>query len=251
MGDSSEGADMDHATRTTCRGERPEAARAPGPSGRQPIADVGDQLLGARPRVRPQPSKRWTAVTSAAVAALVLSGCGVAAVGGAGEEDGAGSGYTSGDGSVSVWEPDDRGESVRLVGDDYAGNPVDSGAWIGDVVVVNTWYASCPPCRAEAPDLVAAANDYADRGVHFVGVNATDEAGAAQAFDRTFEVPYPSIQDADGSALSSLQGHVPIQAVPTTLIVDRQGRVAARVLGLADPIILRELIDSALQEPAA
>lgn len=182
---------------------------------------------------------------------MLLTGCSIPAVSGQwAAEQGQGE-YTSGDGSVSVWEPDERGEPVLLSGQDFAGKPVDTGEWAGDVVVVNTWYAACPPCRAEAPDLVAAAEDYREQGVHFVGVNATDEAGAAQAFDRTFEVPYPSIQDSDGSALASLQGHVPIQAVPTTLVLDRRGRVTARILGLADATMLRELIDMALAETAA
>ena len=139
---------------------------------------------------------------------------------------------------------------MHLTGEDFAGDPVDTSQWLGGVVVVNTWYAACPPCRAEAPDLVAIANDYASQGVHFIGVNATNEAGAAQAFDQTFEVPYPSIHDRDASALSSPQGHVPIQAVPTTLVLDRQGRVSARILGLLDPGTLRDLIDSALGETA-
>ncbi|WNB84752.1 TlpA disulfide reductase family protein [Cellulomonas sp. ATA003] len=151
---------------------------------------------------------------------------------------------------MSLWEPDDRGEAVQLTGTDFSGNPVDTRQWAGDVVVVNTWYAACPPCRAEAPDLVAAAADYAAQGVHFIGVNGTDEGGAALAFDRTFDVPYPSISDTDGSAIADLQGHVPVQAVPTTLVLDRQGRVAARILGLADASTLRALIDEALEDPA-
>ena len=203
-----------------------------------------------QPPGRPVRPRRWPAVAGAVLTALVLGACSGSEVGGGRTADGAEAGYISGDGSVSMWEPDDRGNGVQLTGTDFSGNPVDTGQWAGDVVVVNTWYAACPPCRAEAPDLVAAAHDYAAQGVHFIGVNGTDEAGAALAFDRTFEVPYPSISDTDGSAIAALQGHVPIQAVPTTLVLDRQGRVSARILGLADPSTLRALIDEALEEPA-
>nr|WP_240675408.1 TlpA disulfide reductase family protein [Cellulomonas endophytica] len=156
----------------------------------------------------------------------------------------------SGDGSVATWEPDGRGDPVRLQGQDFAGNPVDTGPWVGDVVVVNTWYAACPPCRVEAPDLAAAATDYADDGVRFLGINGTDDAGAAQPFERTFDIPYPSIADADGTAIAALQGRVPVEAVPTTVVLDRQGRVSGRILGVADPTILRDLIDDVLDEPA-
>jgi hypothetical protein len=97
---------------------------------------------------------------------------------------------------------------------------------------------------------VALATDYADDGVHLLGLNGTDDAGTAQAFERTFEVPYPSIADTDGSAIAALQGAVPLQAVPTTVVLDREGRVAARVLGLADGSTLRAMVDDVLAEPA-
>nr|WP_240675607.1 TlpA disulfide reductase family protein [Cellulomonas endophytica] len=164
--------------------------------------------------------------------------------------DGEQAGYISGDGSVASWEPDGRGEPVRLVGQDFAGNAIDTGDWVGDVVVVNTWYAACPPCRVEAPDLAAAATDYADQGVRFIGINGVDDAGAAQPFERSFQIPYPSIADTDGTAIAALQGSVPVEAVPTTVVLDRQGRVSGRILGLADATILRGLIDDVLAETA-
>ena len=117
--------------------------------------------------------------------------------------------------------------------------------------MLNTWYAACPPCRKEAPDLVQLAADFAADGVHFLGINGTDAAGAAQAYERTFAVTDPSIADTDGTAIAALQGAVPVQAVPTTVVVDREGRVAARILGLADPSTLRALVDDVLTEPVA
>ena len=117
--------------------------------------------------------------------------------------------------------------------------------WRGDVVVLNTWYANCPPCRAEAPDLAALSADYAADGVQLLGINRTDDAGTAQAFERQFEVPYPSLDDADGAAIAALQGTVPVNAVPTTVVLDREGKVAGRILGLADPSTLRSMVDDA------
>lgn len=184
------------------------------------------------------------AAVLACSAALGLAGCAQ----GPRDGDVVDQGYQSGDGSVRTWAPDDRGDPVTLRGTDFEGQPVDTEAWRGEVVVVNTWYASCPPCRKEAPDLVALATDREDDGVRVLGLNSTDDAGAAQAFQRTFSVPYPSIEDRDGSVVAALQGVVPVQAVPTTVVLDRQGRVAARVLGLVEESTLTPLVDDVLAE---
>lgn len=157
-------------------------------------------------------------------------------------------GYQSGDGSVRIWAADDRGEPVVLAGDDFAGDPVDTSDWLGDIVVVNTWYAACPPCRVEAPALRALSLDRADEGVHVVGINKTDEAGAAQAFERTYEVPFASIDDATGEVTAVLQGVVPVQATPTTIVIDRSGRVAARVLGAVESSTINTIVDDVLKE---
>ena len=182
-----------------------------------------------------------------ALAAVALAACSPTVSGGW-DEEGARTGYVSGDRSLTTWDAGDRKGPVEIAGTDYAGADVDVADWRGDVVVLNTWYAQCPPCRAEAPDLVALAEDYADRGVHLLGINSTDDAGAAQAFERTFALPYPSLHDADGSAVAALQGVVPVQAVPTTVVVDAEGMVAARVLGVVDPSTLRSVVDDLLAE---
>ena len=189
---------------------------------------------------------RALAATGVALAAaLTLSACS--------QESGAstdvvGQGFVSGDGSVRTWDADDRGEPVALTGTDYEGEAVDTAAWLGDVVVLNTWYAACAPCRAEAPDLVELANDREPDGVRVLGINTTDEAGAAQAFQRTFEVPFPSIDDRSGEVVAQLSGTVPLQAVPSTVVLDREGRVAARVIGLAEGSTLGALVDDVLAE---
>lgn len=190
-------------------------------------------------------------ITAAAVAlgvALGLAAC--TSVDGGWTEDGGSAGYVSGDRSVTTWEPADRTGPVEIRGTDFAGEPVDTTAWLGEVVVLNTWYASCPPCRAEAPDLAEIATEYAPDGVHLLGINGTDDAGAAQPFERTFSIPYPSVHDADAAAVAALSGVVPVQAVPTTVVLDRDGMVAARILGMADPSTLRALIDDVLAEVA-
>ena len=153
--------------------------------------------------------RRVVAVATVLTVAL-LAGCGV---GGGGTSTGEPSsvvdqGYQSGDGTTKTWAVADRGEPITLSGTDFAGGAVDVATWRGDVVVLNTWYAACPPCRKEAPDLVQLAADFAADGVHFLGINGTDAAGAAQAYERTFAVTYPSIADTDGTAIAALQGAV-------------------------------------------
>lgn len=157
-------------------------------------------------------------------------------------------GYVAGDGVSQEIAPADRGEALEFAGTTYAGDPFDAADHRGAVLVVNVWYASCAPCRKEAPDLKAVAEDYADRGVAFVGVNVRDETGPAQAFEQTFAVPYPSLPDLDATIMYALRGQVAPNAVPSTLVLDQQGRVAARISGAADPSTLRAMIDRVISE---
>lgn len=201
--------------------------------------------MTTRPRGRR--AARIAALAVAGVFALAACGSGADADGSA--DDVPDQGYVSGDGTFTSWAIGDRSGPVEISGTDFSGAAVDLADWRGDVVVLNTWYAACPPCREEAPDLVALANDYADQGVRVLGINGVDDAGAAESFQRTFDVPYPSIDDRDKRAVAALQGIVPIQATPTTVVLDRDGKVAARIVGLAEGSTLRALVDDALAEP--
>ena len=148
-------------------------------------------------------------------------------------------GYVSGDGTVTVFSDP---QPLTLTGTSFAGEPVDIADFRGQVVLVNTWYAACPPCRAEAPDLVEL--DTRD-DVQVVGVNNRDDAATAQAFERTFNVEYPSIDASDGEAIAQLQGVVAINAVPTTLVLDPAGNVYARIIGRAEASTVSALVDEA------
>ncbi|MFC8600372.1 MULTISPECIES: TlpA family protein disulfide reductase [unclassified Isoptericola] len=189
--------------------------------------------------------RRAAAATSAVVALGLLAACG-AQDSGAG--DVVGQGFVSGDGSVKQWDAGDRGDVVTVEGTTFEGDDVSTADWRGDVVVVNTWYAGCAPCRAEAPDLVDLANEREDDGVRVLGINTEDEAGAATSFQRTFDVPYPSIADRTGEVVARLSGVVPLQAVPSTVVLDAEGRVAARVIGQAEASTLDAIVDDVLAE---
>ena len=114
----------------------------------------------------------------------------------------------------------------------------------GQVVVVNVWGSWCAPCRSEAPMLADAARDLAKQDVAFVGIDSRDPSrSAAQAFVRRFDVPYPSIYDQQGSTLLAFRGTLTPNAIPSTVILDREGRVAASVLGEITRTTLYDLVE--------
>lgn len=185
---------------------------------------------------------------SVAAAGMLLAGCSsanddLAAQANAGDDKG----YVAGDGSVTEWAAESREAPVEFTGELFDGGELTAESLRGKPALLNFWYAGCAPCRAEAPHL----NDlHAEFGtdVAFWGVNVRDEKGTAEAFERNFEVPYSSMKDLSGKVLLALSKTVPAQAVPTTLLLDAQGRVAARVLGEIDPSIMKTLIQDLISE---
>lgn len=177
-----------------------------------------------------------------AVAALALTGCSNDPLA---QQYRAGSGknYIAGDGSVTEIAEANRTEAITFSATDLDGKPVGSQQFNGKVVVVNFWYAGCAPCRAEAEDLESVYQKVADQGVVFLGVNVRDSNETARAFNETFGVSYPSVSDLNGKVQLAFASNVPPNAVPTTLVLDKQGRVAARILGrVTDASILTTLI---------
>lgn len=147
---------------------------------------------------------------------------------------------------------DQRGEPVEFGGTTETGKTFSSADIRGDVTVVNFWYAGCGPCRLEAKDLEATWQKHKDDDVAFIGVNIYDQADTIRAFAEKYGITYPSLIDADtGEAKLAFAKATPIQAPPTTLVLDRQGRVAARIIGpIEGTSILSTLIKDALKEKA-
>lgn len=162
--------------------------------------------------------------------------------------DGSGQGYITADGAYTELPPEARDEAIVFSGVDENGAAVTSDDFAGEVVVINFWYAGCPPCRVEAPDLAALDAEYDE--VSFLGVNISDSEALALTFADEFGIEYPSIMDARDSAVQlAFAGAVAPNAVPTTLVIDREGRVAARISGLIrDKAILAAMIDTVLAE---
>jgi len=163
---------------------------------------------------------------------------------------GSGKGYIAGDGSVTEIPADERAEAVEFAGTLEDGSSVSSADYAGDVLVVNFWYAACAPCRAEAPDLKKLSDQFADQGASFLGVNVRDQAASAIAFNESYKIGYPSVMDVEGGRMQlAFSGSIPPNAVPTTLVLDSSGRVAARILGQVNsPSILETLITDTIAE---
>ena len=155
--------------------------------------------------------------------------------------------YIAGDGSVTEYAPANRGKSVVWSGPTESGGILSSAQLTGVPVVMNYWYAGCAPCRAEAPELLEIAKKFPK--VQFVGVNVRDSAATAAAFNRNFKLTWSSIIDSQtGSVALAFTGIVTPAAVPTTLVIDKKGRVSARILGRIDKSILTTLIQTVQDE---
>jgi peroxiredoxin len=198
---------------------------------------------------RPSFARIAGGAVATAVSLLLLAGCATDPLAEQ-YKDGTDTNYISGDGVYKEYAVDDRQDPVDFEGVSDAGVDISSADYAGEVYVVNFWYASCPPCRAEAADLQQLSVDYADKGVDFLGVNTYDQAGSSEAFARTYGITYPSILDANDVAVQfAFSKSVAPNAVPTTLVIDREGRVAARWSGMiSDPSILESMIDRVLDE---
>jgi len=166
--------------------------------------------------------------------------------------DGENKGFISSEFRVEEIPVEQRGEPVEWVGVTEGGEELSSADVAGDVVVINFWYAACGPCIAEAPDLEAVWQQYRDEDVSFVGVNTYDQADTARAFAQENGVTYPSIIDVNtGDVKLAFAAATPIQATPTTLVLDREGRVAVRIIGqLEGASILSTVVGDTLAESA-
>jgi peroxiredoxin len=183
------------------------------------------------------------------VGAIALTGCTTDTLA-AQYRAGSDKNYIAGDGSVTEIAPGNRGKPVAFTGTTETGKTVSSSDFAGEVLVVNFWYAGCAPCRIEATDLQALSQKYAGKGASFLGVNLYDSAATAIGFETNYRVSYPSVIDRNtGSVLLAFSGSVPPKATPTTIVLDKQGRVAARILGpVSDQTTLDNLIQTTLAE---
>lgn len=186
------------------------------------------------------------AAAASALAIGVLAGC---------SEDpslanGNGSGYVAGNGEYKeVPVADRKAPTAPFTSTLETGGKVTSAQYLGKVHVLNFWYAGCGPCRVEAKRLEKAYKHY-NGSIPFLGVDVYDQAPQAIAFEKAHGVTYPSAIDTNqASILYSYSNYVSPNAVPVTLVIDKHGRVAARVTGeLEEASILEDLVDRVVSE---
>jgi thiol-disulfide isomerase/thioredoxin len=168
--------------------------------------------------------------------ALALSSCG------GGGSSIAQESFVSGNGSISYIKPSDRIAAPALSGMTLSGKNYTYN--VGQVAVVNVWASWCAPCRAEAPTLAALSEKYTD--VAFMGILTRDNPVNAEAFARRFALPYPTL--IDDAVLIGFRKSLPANAIPSTVLIDKRGNVAARVSGEVTYSSLAELIEKVSAE---
>ncbi|UUU24203.1 TlpA family protein disulfide reductase [Streptomyces sp. DSM 40750] len=197
--------------------------------------------------VRTSRSRAALLSAGAGALALVLSAC----AGGGIEGGSGGTGFITGSDGIATVKKGERGDAPALSGKTIDGDQLDvSSAYKGKIIVLNVWGSWCAPCRAEAPNLVKVSEDLADQGVQFVGINTRDTSTRpALSFEEQYKVDYPSLYDPTGKLLLRFeQGSLNPQMIPSTLVIDRDGKLASRTQQPLSEEKLRKMLKPILAE---
>jgi thiol-disulfide isomerase/thioredoxin len=173
-------------------------------------------------------------VVAIIVIGLLAAGCGFGRAG-----DGS---QIAGNGAAVIYPAASRTAPVHVEGTTLAGAELSSSAYLGRTVVVNVWWAGCPPCSREAPLLVEAERDLG-RSVAFFGIDTRDHSTAEPlSFERANGVTYPSIYSPGGSALLAFPSDRAPGTMPATVVLDKEGRVAALFRGEIPSLLTLEQV---------
>ncbi|MFD3654798.1 TlpA family protein disulfide reductase [Streptomyces sp. 24-1644] len=194
------------------------------------------------------PRRRFILLAAATAAAtLTLSACG-----GDGNKAGGGgnTNFVTGSGGISTVAKGERVAAPKLDGTTLDGKSLDVADYKGKVVVLNVWGSWCGPCRAEATHFAKVSKETADQGVQFIGINTRDaQKAAAVNFEKDYGVTYPSFFDPTGKLILRFpKGTLNPVAIPSTVVIDRDGKLAARTLQALNAEDLRKMIDPLIAE---
>jgi thiol-disulfide isomerase/thioredoxin len=201
--------------------------------------------LDPRPADRRVGVRRAVAVTALVAASLVVTACEGGAIG-QNTPASNGQSFVSGSPGTTVFGAGKGPVAPRVAGSVLGGGKLSLAQFHGRVLVLNFWGSWCTPCRAEAPTLSALARHFRGAGVQFLGVDIRDSNASAEAFQRTFNITYPSLSDPADEVALAFRSTVPPAGIPTTLVINRAGRVTARVVGQVTYLGLRGLISQAM-----
>jgi thiol-disulfide isomerase/thioredoxin len=176
---------------------------------------------------------------------LLLSACATpnASIQNSGE-----AGFISGDGTATFLKIEERNSAPELIALDFNGNSIDLKNYKNKVVVLNVWGSWCGPCRKEASELQELYLKNKDSGVEFIGINIRDSRVAAEKFITNFGITYPNIFDRDGVKLLGFKDTLPANAIPSTVLIDKDGKVAASQLGPIERALIQGFISSLVDE---
>ena len=198
--------------------------------------------LAARPRAR-------SAATGALLlaASLALAACDSGAIG-QNTPASNGQSFVSGSAGTTVYGASTGPAVPRVSGTTLSGQKLALAQYHGHVVVMNFWGSWCTPCRAEAPVFASLSHHFTGGGVRFLGVDIRDSPTTAQAFLSDFHISYPSLNDPGDVIALDFQSTVPPAGIPTTLVIGRDGRISARIIGEVSYPGLRGLISRAMAQ---
>lgn len=199
-----------------------------------------------RSPVRGRVRRRAALAAAGAAAALLLSACTSGGTSGGGGN----TGFVTGEDGIATVAKGERTAVPELSGPTVDGRTADVADLRGKVVVINVWGSWCGPCRLEAKNFEKVYRDVRDEGVAFLGINTRDNSvGLARAFEEEQGVTFPSLYDPTGKLMLRFEkGTLNPQAIPSTLVVDRDGRIAARTLQALSEDSLRDMIAPVLAE---
>lgn len=172
-------------------------------------------------------------------AVLLLTACGGGLSTPGGEQS-----YVSGNGTVSFLAPAKRVQAPTIAGTDLNGKQFTRSP--NSILVVNVWASWCAPCRAEAPTLEQLYKNYSSSNVQFLGFVTRDNDDAARAFLNRFAITYPTVHN--DNLIASFSSSLSLNAIPTTLVIDRKNRVAARLSGEVTVASLNDMIKRVMSE---
>jgi thiol-disulfide isomerase/thioredoxin len=193
----------------------------------------------------PRPSRRRAPLVGVLLAVLALTAC----TGNDAVDQQPDDRIQGGDAATFRVSMGDRSPVTEVTGELLDGTAFDLADWRGGVVVINFWGTWCVQCRSEAAVLAQVHRDFRQRGVRFLGIDVRDDRAAATAFARSHRLDYPSIFDPSNLLALRFRG-VPPSATPTTVVLDREGRVAVRHSGEIRYNVLRAAVQSVLAESA-
>ena len=194
-------------------------------------------------------ARRGAAAVAVAAATLALAACAGGAIAQSTPASN-GQSFVSGEPGTTVFGSRNPPLAPTVNGTTLGGASLSLSRFRGHVLVMNFWGSWCTPCRAEAPTLASLARRFSPAGVQFLGVDIRDTPASARAFQRNFAITYPSLNDPGDQVALAFRSTVPPAGIPTTLVISRSGRIAARVIGQVSYPGLRGLISRALAQPS-